>query len=183
MWNRQPAGGSTHFFRGNASVLTTHIPEPITVYITGNLNVLLLFFCFRNLRQNMKAPVKNQRKKNRRKRTRDDSQGPRVAKQQRLNSSNRRQNISMDCTDDDDDLLPASVHSSSPGFEESKEHEADDSADTHLTFELIPTSVSLETTKPRRVSPRRKTPEKTRGFRDLLAQLRGNSSMIVRETR
>ncbi|TMS10058.1 hypothetical protein E3U43_002717 [Larimichthys crocea] len=140
-------------------------------------------FLQRNLRQNMKAPVKNQRKKNRRKRTRDDSQGPRVAKQQRLNSSNRRQNISMDCTDDDDDLLPASVHSSSPGFEESKEHEADDSADTHLTFELIPTSVSLETTKPRRVSPRRKTPEKTRGFRDLLAQLRGNSSMIVRETR
>ncbi|KAG8013922.1 hypothetical protein GBF38_016159 [Nibea albiflora] len=139
-------------------------------------------FLQRNLRKNINAPVKNQRKKNRRKRTRDDSQGPRVAKQQRINSNNHCQHISMDCTHDDS-LLTASVHSSSPDSKVYKEQKSDDSADTYLTVELIPTSVSLETTKPRRASPKQKTPKKARGFRDLLAQLRGNSSMIVRESR
>ncbi|XP_018532971.1 uncharacterized protein si:ch211-227n13.3 isoform X2 [Lates calcarifer] len=106
-------------------------------------------FLQRNLRCCVRATVKNDRKKKtRRKRTRDDSQGSRVAKQQRRRSNRHRQH-----TGDDSGPLPTS----SP--------------------------VALETTKPRELKPMPKTTKKTSGFRDLLAQLRGNSSIIVRETR
>lgn len=120
--------------------------------------------------------MKKERKKNRRKRARDDSQGPRVAKQQRLHSNNHHQHISVNCNDNDS-LHPTSDHSSSSGFD----RETDDSSDTNLTIELTPSSVTMETTKPSEVQPKQKVPKKTGGFRDLLTQLRGNSSMIVRE--
>ncbi|GLD51375.1 uncharacterized protein AKAME5_000444600 [Lates japonicus] len=106
-------------------------------------------FLQRNLRCCVRATVKKDRKKKmRRKRTRDDSQGSRVAKQQRRHSNRHRQH-----TGDDSGPLPTS----SP--------------------------VALETTKPKELKPKQKTTKKTSGFRDLLAQLRGNSSIIVRETR
>lgn len=67
---------------------------------------------------------------------------------------------------------------SSPGLEA-----RGDQADTHLTLKLFPSTVAVETTEPIEVPPEQKAPKKTGGLRDLLAQLRGNSSMIVRETR
>ncbi|XP_054452495.1 uncharacterized protein si:ch211-227n13.3 isoform X2 [Anoplopoma fimbria] len=131
-------------------------------------------FLQRNLRRHARVPVIKERKKNRRKRTRDGSQGRRVAKQQRLGSNNHGHHISVSQT---------CCHSGAPGFEGRRDQEVNDQADTNLTLELDPSMVSMETTKPREVPPEQKAPQKTGGFKDLLAQLRGNSSMIVRETR
>ncbi|XP_039999469.1 uncharacterized protein si:ch211-227n13.3 isoform X2 [Xiphias gladius] len=134
-------------------------------------------FLQRNLRRCVRVPVKKERKKNeRRKRPREDSQGSRVAKQQRLHSNSHRQHIGTSSTDDSG-LHLTSGHGSSGGFESCSDQETNSQADTDVTVESIPS------TKPREVPPRQKTPKKTSGFRDLLAQLRGNSSMIVRETR
>lgn len=139
---------------------------------------MVCFLCVRNLRQRVREPAKKERKKNRRKRTRDDSQAPRVAKQQRLHS--HRQHASFSCSDNEG-LHPTSGHISSPRFEVRSEQETDDSEDTHLIVELIPSSVTTETAEPREAPPKWTAPKKTGGFRDLLAQLRGSSSMIVRE--
>ncbi|XP_037642670.1 uncharacterized protein si:ch211-227n13.3 isoform X1 [Sebastes umbrosus] len=129
-------------------------------------------FLQRNLRRRVRVkPVK----KNRRKRTRDGSQGPRIAKQQRLHSNNRRQHISVDLT--------SGHNSSSPGLEGCSGQEVSDKSDTNLAVELIPSTVAMETIEPKEVPPVQKAPKRTGGFRDLLAQLRGNSSRIVRETR
>ncbi|XP_051256894.1 uncharacterized protein si:ch211-227n13.3 isoform X2 [Dicentrarchus labrax] len=136
-------------------------------------------FLQRNLRRRVRVPLKRGRRKNRRKRTQDDSQGPRVAKQQRLHSNNRRQHSSIGCTDND----PTIGHSSSAGLEGWSDQEMDSPEETDLTIELIPSIVTMETTKPRNVPTKQKEQKKTCGFRDLLSQLRGNSSMIVRETR
>ncbi|TNN48213.1 hypothetical protein EYF80_041572 [Liparis tanakae] len=67
---------------------------------------------------------------------------------------------------------------SSPGLEA-----RGDRADTHLTLKLFPSTVAVESTEPIEVPREQKAPKKTGGLRDLLAQLRGSSSMIVRETR
>ncbi|XP_035525938.1 uncharacterized protein si:ch211-227n13.3 [Morone saxatilis] len=133
-------------------------------------------FLQRNLRRRVRVPLKRGRRKNRRKRAREDSQGPRVAKQQRLHSNNRRQHSSIG-------LHPTTGHSSSAGFEEWSDQDVDSPEETDQTIELIPSEVTLETTKPRDVPTKQKEQKKTCGFRDLLFQLRGNSSMIVRETR
>ncbi|XP_068594297.1 uncharacterized protein si:ch211-227n13.3 [Cebidichthys violaceus] len=126
-------------------------------------------FLQRNLKRCVRVPMKRERKK-RRKRTRDGSQGRRVVKQQRFLDNNRSQHVTSSLT---------SGPSRSAGFQE-----VNDESDTNLTLELIPSTVTMETTKPREVPPEQKAPKKkTSGFRDLLAQLRGNSSMIVRETR
>ncbi|XP_070774951.1 uncharacterized protein [Enoplosus armatus] len=139
-------------------------------------------FLQRNLRRRFRVPVKKGRKKNRRKRTRDDSQGPRAAKQQRLHSNSHIQHLSISCTDNNG-LHPTGGHSSSPDFVCGSDQEMGNSADQDVTVELIPSSVTLEITKPRDATPKQKAPKKRGGFRDLLAQLRGNSSVIVRETR
>ncbi|XP_044074946.1 uncharacterized protein si:ch211-227n13.3 isoform X2 [Siniperca chuatsi] len=140
-------------------------------------------FLQRNLRRHVRVPVKKERKKNRRKRARDDSQGPpRAAKQQRLHSNDHLQQIGISCADNNG-LHPTGGHSSSPDFVASSDQEIDDPTGKDLTVELIPSAVTLETTKPEVVSPKQKAPKKRGGFRDLLAQLRGNSSMIVKETR
>ncbi len=126
--------------------------------------------------------MKKERNRNRRKRTRDDSQGPRITKQLRV--SLRRISDDVFSRTDNNDLHPTSARSSSPGFEACIDREIDNPAGSGLeTVELIPSTVTLETTKPRAVPPKPKAQKKTGGFRDLLAQLRGNSSMIVRETR
>ncbi|XP_022610600.1 uncharacterized protein LOC111228809 isoform X2 [Seriola dumerili] len=135
----------------------------------------------RNLRRCIKVPVKKERKNKRRKRTSDDSQGSRVAKQQRLHSNSHHQRIDNSCTDGGRGQ-PTSSHGSSPGFESCSDQETNNQADTDQTVELIPCTVTLETIKPRELLARQQKAKKTSGFRDLLAQLRGNSSMIVRET-
>lgn len=133
----------------------------------------MLHFCFRNLRQCVRVPMKKERKKNRRKRTRDDSEGPRVAKQQRLHQSDHRQHISSDDTNDDSPDL-ARGSSSCAVLEGFSEQDMEN---------LSPSKISLEkTTKTREVPTNKKAPKRG-GFRELLAQLRGNSSMVVRETR
>lgn len=145
------------------------------VYITNDLNVTC--FCVRNLRRHVRVPVKKERNRNRKKRIRDDSQGPRIAKQLRVHL----QHISNDVfsSTDNNGLHPTSGHSSSPGFEASSDQEINNPADANVeTVELISSTV-----KPSAAPPKQKAQKKTGGFRDLLAQLRGNSSMIVRETR
>ncbi|XP_069020545.1 uncharacterized protein [Embiotoca jacksoni] len=132
-------------------------------------------FLQRNLRRRVGAPAKTERKKNRRKRTGGDSRGSRVAKQQHLHTDSHH----VSCTDDD----TLSFHSGQHSFEAGGDQDGEDQADTDLKTELVPSSVTLETTKQREAPPRPRASRKTMGFRDLLAQLRGNSSVVVRETR
>ncbi|KAM6990661.1 uncharacterized protein LKV04_010075 [Tautogolabrus adspersus] len=128
----------------------------------------------RNLRQCIRAPVKIAMKKNKRKRKRDDSRGPRVAKQRRLHSNNRRRHVGTGGDDTSGHHTTSSV-SSKPAPEGGSNQEMD-----AVTVELIPCSVRLE---PIRDAPAaQKAVKKRGGFRDLLAQLRGNSSMIIKET-
>ncbi|XP_040910320.1 uncharacterized protein si:ch211-227n13.3 [Toxotes jaculatrix] len=138
-------------------------------------------FLQRNLRRCVRVPLKKEGKRNkRRKRARDDTQGSHLAKQKRLRSNSHSPFIGKSFTDDSG-LYPNSSHDSSPGLEGCNDQHSQ--ADTHLTVALIPSTVTLKTTEPRELPQKKKTPKTTNGFRDLLAQLRGNSSMIVRETR
>nr|XP_020505478.1 uncharacterized protein LOC109995915 isoform X1 [Labrus bergylta] len=131
-------------------------------------------FLQRNLRQCVRAPVKRVMKKNRRKRKRDASRRPCVAKRQRLHSNNHRRHVGAGRDDIDGRHTTSSV-SSTPAPEGSSDEELDT-----VTDEMIPCSVTLE---PIRDAPAaQKAAKKRGGFRDLLAQLRGTSSMIVRET-
>ncbi|XP_028283525.1 uncharacterized protein LOC114449880 isoform X2 [Parambassis ranga] len=134
-------------------------------------------FLQRNLRCCLKLQEKKEKKKsNRRKRRRDDSQDPRDRKQQRRHSNNGTQHIRISCLDDD-------LNSSGPNTEDCINQETDDPMDTDLTIELIPTRVTMTTAKPAELQSKQKTPRKTRGFKDLLSQLRGNTSVIIRENR
>ncbi|KAM4551730.1 uncharacterized protein PAE49_015398 isoform 2-T2 [Odontesthes bonariensis] len=132
-------------------------------------------FLQRNLRRCAREPAKKQRKKNTRKRTRDGCQGSRVAKQQRLQSNSHRQHIDISPMDDS----PNSCFSS---WRRNRQ-DIHNRADADLTAEVIPSSVTRETTKAKDIRAKRVVPKKACGFADLLAQLRGNSSVIVRETR
>lgn len=123
--------------------------------------------------------MKKERKRNGKKRSRDDFQSPRVAKQQRLHGGSRRQRAK--------DLLSvdgSSGQSSSFGFEGSSEQVMDNPADRDVTVELSSSSISLKepATKPRVAQPKQNAAKNNAGFRDLLAQLRHNNSLIVRET-
>ncbi|XP_026169984.1 uncharacterized protein LOC113134712 isoform X2 [Mastacembelus armatus] len=141
-------------------------------------------FLLRNHRHCVKVAVKQERKKAKTgKRARDDSQGSRLAKQQRLHSTSCHQHIRSSYTDDSHHQS-TSGHSSRAGFESCGGQEIGNQADTDLTVELVPPTVVMETTKPREPPPKtpmKKTPKKT-GFRDMLARMRANSSKIVRET-
>ncbi|XP_058502593.1 uncharacterized protein si:ch211-227n13.3 [Solea solea] len=126
-------------------------------------------FLQRNLRRCKRVPVKKGKK--RKKRRTDNSQGSRVAKQPRLRGNKGRHGRISNSSADDGSLNKSCSHSS--------HEETNYQADTRVSVEMNPCTVALETT-----NARRKTPEKkTSGFRDLLAQLRGSSSIIVRETR
>ncbi|KAM7401193.1 hypothetical protein PAMA_005404 [Pampus argenteus] len=131
-------------------------------------------FLQRNL-QCVKVSVK--KGKNRRKRARDGCQGFRIAKQKRLHGNDAGHHTSVKCAADGA-LRPADGHSSGPDFIGCSSDEAESNV-----LELIPSSVTLVAAKPEDVSVKQKAAKKTVAFRDLLAQLRGNSSMIVRETR
>lgn len=113
-------------------------------------------FLHRNLRRCVKAKKERKKNKNRRKRQRDGSQGTRVAKQQRLHTNTP---IKMTCVE------PNSRRKSSS------------QGNRGVTAEAIPSSVTQEAT-----TPSKRTPKQTGRFRNLLAELRSKSSMIVRET-
>ncbi|XP_077954672.1 uncharacterized protein LOC120816419 isoform X3 [Gasterosteus aculeatus] len=123
-------------------------------------------FLQRNLHLRNRTAVKRGRK-NRGKRTRDGSQGRRAAKQQRLHSNNQGQHIS---------ISPTCGGGGALDFDD----RSNQASDSYLTPTLIPSTVTVETTNTREVPPEQKAPQNW-GFRVLLAQLRGNSSMIVRE--
>lgn len=126
----------------------------------------------------MRVSNKREIKRKGRKRSRNDSQVPSVAKQQRLSSSSSRNE-----PHDGDHLSPESGHNSGlDPFEDQSEVLLDDPEDTHMTIELIPSGVTMETpTKSVKVQPKNKTAKKKSEFRDLLAQMRGNSSVIIKE--
>lgn len=135
-------------------------------------------FCFRNLVKGVKkVSDKREKKKRRRKRTRNESQLPNVAKQQRLSCRDEphdSDHLSME-TADNSGLDPFDYHS---------EAQLDDPEDTHMTIELISSGVTMEKpTKSMKVQPKQKAAKKTTEFMDLLAQMRGNSSVIIREKR
>lgn len=114
-------------------------------------------------------PAKKVKNNHRRKRTRGDSQGSRVAKKQRLESNRQcQQHISISQMYDSPNFSPA--------------QEPDSEAEGDESVELIPSSVTLERAKPKEATPKRKA-QKYCGFKNLLDQLRGNSSMIIKETR
>ncbi|XP_068427196.1 uncharacterized protein si:ch211-227n13.3 isoform X2 [Clinocottus analis] len=151
-------------------------------------------FLQRNLRRPVRVPVKKETKKNRRKTKRGDSRGRSVAnKQQQQQQQQKQQQKQEQQQQQLQQQLQQqrqrlhsfingqriSVTSTSPPAFKGRGNQAD----TNLTLKLIPSTVTVETTKPREVPPEKKAPKKPGGLRDLLAQLRGNSSMIVRETR
>ncbi|XP_041848868.1 uncharacterized protein si:ch211-227n13.3 isoform X3 [Melanotaenia boesemani] len=129
-------------------------------------------FLQRNLRQCTTVRAKKKRKNvNVRKRTRNDSQDSRNAKQQRLQSNNHHELISISCLDDSPNNSSSSW---SCGSQEIKNQ-----ANRGQTAEVIPSQIALETIKQKDVGAKQEAPKKMSGFRHLLAQLRGN--MIVRE--
>ncbi|XP_062285324.1 uncharacterized protein si:ch211-227n13.3 isoform X1 [Scomber scombrus] len=132
-------------------------------------------FLQRNLRRCVQVPAKKQRKnrKKGKKRARDDSQGSRVAKQKRLHGNNAGRHTSINCADDNG-------HGRSPGSEGWRDEERDDTTDAHVT-EIIPSSVTYAPTV--RIPTKQKAAKNTSGFRSLLTQILGNTSVIVRETR
>lgn len=178
--NQRPAQGHTFSFRGNASACRRQVS-------LFNLKMIWTcwIICFRNLKRLVRVPLRKGRKRNRRKRARDDFQGSRVAKQQRLNSGHRPLHINNQpsvSNSDSSSFYTTSSQSTSSGFECWSEQEKDGPEDAQTT-EAISSSVSLEEpTKPQEVKVKPKVPKTTAGFRDLLAQMRGNSSMIFRET-
>lgn len=179
MWDsHQPARGHTFSFRGDMCNDNSHFLQwtrPQQTYI------VVCFFHVRNLRRCVNVPVRQERKKNkRRKRTRDDYQGSRVAKQQRLHRNTHDQHISSAA---DNSRHPTSAHSSASGFEDCSDVEISNQTCSDVAVEVNPCSVTLETTRSRELPAKQVSPKSKKGFRDLLAQLRSNSSMIVRETR
>lgn len=125
----------------------------------------------------MRVSDKREIKRKRRKRTRKDSQVPYVAKQQHLSSSDRNE------PHDGDHLSPETADNSGLDlFEYQSEARLDDPEDTHMTIELVSSGVTMEKpTKSVKVQPKQKAAKKTTEFRDLLAQMRGNSSVIIKE--
>ncbi|XP_075876775.1 uncharacterized protein LOC142884768 isoform X3 [Nelusetta ayraudi] len=130
-----------------------------------------------NLKRVMRVSDKREIKRKRRKRTRNDSQVPYVAKQQHLSSSRRNE------PHDGDHLSPETADNSGLDlFEYQSEAQLDDPEDTHMTIELVSSGVTMEKpTKSVKVQSKQKAAKKTTEFRDLLAQMRGNSSVIIKE--
>lgn len=133
-----------------------------------------------------KVPVKPGRKRNRRKRQRDDSLGPRVAKQQRLHSNDLARHASNNIpavNTDNSSPYQSSSQSTSSGFDGWSEQEMEFPEDTRQAVELISSSVNVRgSLKPQEARVKPKAMKKTAGFRDLLAQMRANTSVIIKET-
>ncbi|KAM9845453.1 uncharacterized protein ACBR49_012187 [Aulostomus maculatus] len=128
-------------------------------------------FLHRNLRRCIKVQVKTERKKNTRTRVRNTVQGSHVAKRKRSR---------------DNDLwhasgsapLSARGHGANARSPDCSEAENRDLGNTCRAAELKPSTVAVETTKSRPHSLK-----KVSRFQDMLVQLRGKQSAVVRETR
>ncbi len=132
-------------------------------------------FCLRNLRyKSVRVPAKKSRKRKRENFWSSDN-----AKKSRRNRNSKRQHTSIGPTDSNGPH-PSNVHGGSPGSEGCTEQKSDSKSDADLIVEVIPTEVSFD--KPRDAPPKHSAPKKTARFRDFLAQLRGKSSVIVKET-
>ncbi|KAM4728101.1 uncharacterized protein FYW61_011243 [Anableps anableps] len=132
-------------------------------------------FLQRNLRRaNSLAEMKKKRR--RKKKRRGNSQGSRVAKQQRLQNNHPKQHTNIKGLVDN----PNSCFSSCSNLRDCTSPEMESRAKKDVTVEVVPSSVALKASAEGRAQKR--APKKTCEFRDLLAQLRGNSSMIIRET-
>lgn len=144
----------------------------------------MILFCLRNLAKALKVPPKPGRKMNRRKRPRDDSLSPRLVKQQRFHGSDlpKHANNKNPVVQTPRRGSYQSSQSISSGFDGGSEQEMDGPDTTHHRLELISSSVNVqESLKPQEVRVKPKAPKKTAGFRDLLAQMRANTNVIVRE--
>ncbi|KAM3605250.1 uncharacterized protein V6R79_023020 [Siganus canaliculatus] len=125
-------------------------------------------FLHRNLRC-VRVPVKKERKSKKRKRKSGGSQGPRVTKLQRLHGNVSHQQNASSRTDD------TSLHGSVHDLESCSNHSMDGDAESpDQTTEAFPSKQKKDPSK-------HHVPKRAGGFRELLAQLRGNNSMIVRE--
>lgn len=130
--------------------------------------------------------MKPGRKRNKRKRPRDDTLCPRAAKQQRLHSSDHGQRASNNgpvVKTDNRGLYQRSSLNLSSGSDGWSVQELDGPEDVHHTAELTSSSVNVnEPLKPQKVTVKPNAPKKTAGFKDLLAQMRANANVIVKET-
>lgn len=106
-------------------------------------------------------------------------------KQQRFHSSNlprHSDNKNPVVQTDSNGSAQNSSQSISSGFDGGSEQEMDGPDTTYHTRELTSSSVNVEESlKPQEVRVKPKARKKTAGFRDLLAQMRANTSVIVRE--
>ncbi|KAM4557682.1 uncharacterized protein V3H82_017379 isoform 2-T2 [Fundulus diaphanus] len=117
-------------------------------------------FLQRNLRRAKRAA--EQKTKRRRKRRRS-SRGSRVAKQQRLQNDQH--------------------HAKTKGLVHNPAGRSSSSPRKHVTVERVASPAAASATTSSEARAQERAPRKTSAFRDLLAQLRGNSSRIIRETR
>lgn len=118
-------------------------------------------FLTRNLRRCLTKPPKK-----RGKRPRKDSQGPRVAKQQRLLDSSQPIKDGVTHTSPDPMSSCSSVSS------------LDNGGDSDQTQHLLSVTLERDSLK---ANLKQNVPKRG-GFKELLAQLRGNHSMIIRES-
>ncbi|XP_072296458.1 uncharacterized protein [Eucyclogobius newberryi] len=138
-------------------------------------------FLQRNLRHGIKNPIMKEKKKNQRKRAREDSQGPRVAKQKRTHSNH--QPIGNSRMHNTEPIRNSLSHNNSVDPMSTTSSFDSGPDDSDLTFRLPPVTVPSEASDSFNDFPNQTVPKRGGGFRDLLAQLRGNNSMIIRETR
>ncbi|XP_047224607.1 uncharacterized protein si:ch211-227n13.3 isoform X1 [Girardinichthys multiradiatus] len=128
-------------------------------------------FLQRNLRR-----AKRLAEMNKKKRRRGKSQNFRVAKQQRLQNNHHRQH-----TNTKGSVNSPSCFSSCSNLQDGSSPEVESRAAKDVTVQLIPSPVAPKFATSAEVRAQERAPKKMSEFRDLLAQLRGTSSMITRE--
>ncbi|XP_057713532.1 uncharacterized protein si:ch211-227n13.3 isoform X2 [Corythoichthys intestinalis] len=139
-----------------------------------NLCSRLHIFLQRNLRQFRKVQVKKGGKRNRKKRARNDSQGPRVTRQKRHLGNSLPQNNSGHRSDQ------SRFHSTSEDMDVKGQNM--DEGDKNATVNVHPSKSLLETSKLGYTAQKQRAPTKKTEFQELLAQVRGNRSTIFNET-
>ncbi|XP_051902119.1 uncharacterized protein si:ch211-227n13.3 [Hippocampus zosterae] len=143
-----------------------------------NLCSRLHVFLRRNLRRPPKVLAKKERNSGQRKRARDDSQDPQIVKQKHLRGNSLLQDDSGYCHErNSSDWTRAGLDvDGCSGVESSNENNSNVTANIPCTFTSETTEAGAA------LPPKPKAPRNKMAFQDLLAQLRGNSSMIFKET-
>lgn len=134
-------------------------------YLCFHLKWPIVCYCFRNLRQCVGELSEKRRNRKTRKRKR---KGSHVAKERCLHSNSRRKRKSINCVED----RPNSCSSSWTGFVDCSNEEISNQADVDLTPKEI-----LSSPEPRDIQVQKKAGV----FRELLAKMRRNTNMIVKE--